>query len=85
MTLTSVAIQAAETVEFTYNFSAPINFSRFDWNVWNFTNMAKNITAWNLNNDFITNYVPVNSTSFKLTITPKTWTFFSNISFCASV
>ncbi len=66
-------------------FSDAINFTRFDYDTWNFTNVNKNITDWSISNDFTHDFAALNSTAFKYTFRPKTWTFFSNTSFCITV
>ncbi len=83
MTINNVVTQATETIEFTFTFSAPIDFTGFSYT--NFTNANKNISAWDIYNDFTYVYTPINITNFKLSLTPKTWTFFSNTSFCITV
>ena len=83
MTISNIVTQATETIEFTFTFSAPIDFTGFDFR--NFTNRNKNVSAWSTWNDFNNVYTPVDTMTFKIIVTPKTWTYFSNISFCVTI
>ena len=83
MTISNVVTQATETIEWTFTFSGIMDFTGF--NYINFTNANKNITTWDIYNDFTYVYTPVDTTNFKVSLTPKTWTYFSNITFCITV
>lgn len=83
MTISNVVTQATKTIEWTFTFSNPIDFTGFDFR--NFTDRNKNISAWSISNDFTQIYTPISSTSFKVRLIAKTWTYFSNTTFCVIV
>jgi hypothetical protein len=83
MVITNTVSQVTKTIEWTFMFSGPMDWTGFD--AWDFTNRNKNISAWSIWDDFINTHVPVDATSFKITLTPKTWTYFSNATFCITV
>jgi hypothetical protein len=81
MTISSQVDPSQTFGEFFFTFTDTMSFGAFVYS--NFTFFNTTNSSLSMINDFIITYTVINSTSFKLKLTPKPMVYFTGTTFCA--
>ncbi len=83
MSISSVLASDNMSLEFTYTFSEAMNFTSFNYAT--FLNFSSDNASVNANTDFSVLYTAVDSTHFKLKLTPLSGKYLVNTNICTNI